>query len=65
MHAGQLEDLAAVIDHYNRAPVAMVGHNEIKPLNLNAFEMQQLEAFLQTLTGPPSIDSKWLKRPEG
>jgi len=65
MHAGQLEDLAAVIDHYNRAPVAMVGHNEIKPLNLNAFEIQQLEAFLQTLTGPPSIDSKWLKRPEG
>jgi cytochrome c peroxidase len=51
MHAGQLENLADVLAHYNRAPKAPAGHSEVKPLKLNARELRQLEAFLRTLSG--------------
>lgn len=64
MHAGQLSSLAEVIDQYNRAPLAMIGHNETKPLNLNLMEMQQLEAFLHALSAPLATDSRWLHRPQ-
>lgn len=50
MHKGQLETLAAVLEHYNEAPDAMIGHNEAEPLNLSRRELRQLEAFLGTLT---------------
>ena len=63
MHAGQLATLAEVINHYNRAPGAMVGHNEAKTLDLGRREKRQLEAFLHTLTGPVAADSKWLAAP--
>ncbi len=63
MHAGQLNSLAEVIDHYNRAPPAMIGHNESKPLGLSKKEKRQLEAFLRTLSGPLETDLKWLTRP--
>jgi len=49
MHAGQFATLAAVIDHYNRAPEAPAGHSELEPLNLSEREQQQIIAFLQTL----------------
>ncbi len=64
MHAGQLATLSEVIDHYNRAPTAMVGHNEVKPLSLGREKRRQLEAFLHTLTGPVAADPKWLMPPE-
>ena len=64
MHAGQLATLEDVIDHYDDAPAAMVGHNEAKALSLKDREERQLEAFLHTLTGPVAADSKWLKAPE-
>lgn len=64
MHAGQLATLREVIDHYDRAPVAMVGHNEAKALSLRRKETKQLEAFLHTLSGPVAVDSKWLKAPD-
>ncbi|MYB89851.1 MAG: cytochrome-c peroxidase [Proteobacteria bacterium] len=64
MHAGQLATLEEVIDHYDRAPAAMVGHNEAKVLSLRRREAKQLEAFLHTLTGPVAADSKWLKAPD-
>ena len=51
MHAGQLASLSDVLDHYNRAPQAPAGHTELKPLKLKARELQQLEAFLRTLSG--------------
>lgn len=63
MHAGQLATLKEVIDHYDRAPTAMVGHNEAKALSLRRKEVKQLEAFLHTLSGPLAADSKWLKAP--
>ncbi|MGP1677946.1 MAG: cytochrome-c peroxidase [Burkholderiales bacterium] len=51
MHAGQLATLRDVLDHYNRAPAAPVGHSETRPLRLTARELDQLEAFLRTLSG--------------
>ncbi|MDZ7669032.1 MAG: cytochrome c peroxidase [Gammaproteobacteria bacterium] len=52
MHKGQLADLAAVLEHYNRAPEAMIGHNEAKPLGLKPRDLAELEAFLRTLDAP-------------
>jgi len=54
MHKGQLGTLAEVLDHYNEAPDAMIGHNEAKPLGLSRRELRQLEAFLGTLAAPYS-----------
>ena len=50
MHAGQIATLAAVLRHYNQAPVAPAGQSEIKPLKLADQELSQLEAFLRTLS---------------
>ena len=52
MNGGQLASLADVLDHYNRAPAAVVGHSELRPLRLKPSELRQLEAFLRTLSGP-------------
>jgi cytochrome c peroxidase len=52
MHKGQLATLAEVLEHYNRAPLAMIGHNEAEPLGLSRRELADLEAFLNTLSGP-------------
>ena len=52
MHKGQIASLIEVLEHYNQAPEAMIGHNEAKSLELNARELHQLEAFLMTLTSP-------------
>ena len=54
MHKGQVEYLSQVLDHYNRAPEAMIGHNEAEPLGLNDRELLQLEKFLNTLSSPVS-----------
>ena len=53
MHAGQFATLREVLDHYNGGGYALIGHNELMPLNLSDRELGQLEAFLQTLTGTP------------
>jgi cytochrome c peroxidase len=50
MHAGQIEILAEVIAHYNKAPQAPTGHTELKPLRLTASERVQIEAFLRSLS---------------
>lgn len=56
MHAGQFATLEEVIAHYNTAPAAPAGHTELEPLNLSQDEMQQLVAFLRTLSGPINAD---------
>jgi hypothetical protein len=33
----------------------MIGHNEAKPLDLNADELAQIEAFLRTLAAPSTF----------
>ena len=63
MHKGQLTTLAEILDHYNRAPLAMIGHNETMPLKLSQRELKQLEAFLKTLTAPLATSAEWLKPP--
>lgn len=64
MHAGQIATLRDVIEHYNKADIAVVGHNEAKPLRLRAIEKRQLEQFLSTLNGPLATEQKWLQSPE-
>ena len=50
MDAGQFATLAQVLDHYNRAPAATIGHSDLRPLRLTPVELRQLEAFLRTLS---------------
>jgi len=49
-HGGRFKSLAAVLDHYNRAPAAKVGTSELVPLQLTPIQLRQLEAFLATLS---------------
>jgi len=63
MHKGQIETLGEVLQHYNEAPLAMIGHNEAKPLGLSDRELRQLEAFLRTLAAPLATADKWLRAP--
>ena len=63
-HKGQNETLAAVLDQYNRAPLAMIGHNEAEfPLRLSRRELRWLEAFLTTLDAPLATPQAWLVPP--
>lgn len=52
MHKGQILTIAEVLQHYNEAPDAMIGHNEAIPLGLSARQLHQLEVFLGTLAAP-------------
>lgn len=63
MHAGQVPTLGAVLAHYNEAPAAPAGHSELRPLNLSAREIAQLEAYLRTLTGPLAGPPRFLAPP--
>jgi cytochrome c peroxidase len=51
MHAGQFATLEQVLQHYNHPPVSPLGHNELEPLGLTNREMNQIIAFLRTLSG--------------
>jgi cytochrome c peroxidase len=64
MHKGQLATIAEVLEHYNRAPLAMIGHNEAEPLDLSGRELLQLESFLESLAAPPATPSQWLEPPD-
>lgn len=63
MHGGQFRTLEEAIEHYNRAPPAVIGHNEAKPLSLSRRERAQLAAFLRTLSAPPATPEAWLSAP--
>ena len=63
MHQGQFATLFEVLEHYNEAPLAMIGHNEAKPLKLSDSDLRHLEAFLLTLSAPLAADEKWLGPP--
>jgi cytochrome c peroxidase len=57
MHTGQFATLREVIEFYNEGghPAGFVGvkDEKIKPLNLTSQEIDDLTAFLRTLTGEP------------
>jgi cytochrome c peroxidase len=55
--------LKDVLEHYNRAPVAPQGHSELQPLGLTPAEIEQMVAFLGTLSAPVNADAKWLQAP--
>jgi len=63
MHSGQFSTLAEVMLHYNAAPKAHIGHNELLPLNLQQTELEQIEAFLHSLSSPPGVAADLLKKP--
>lgn len=63
MHQGQIATLFEVLEHYNTAPLAMIGHNEAKPLKLRRSDLRQLEAFLLTLAAPIDAHETWLSSP--
>ncbi len=64
MHKGQIASLREVLTHYNLAPLAPIGHNEAKPLDLSDEQLDQLEAFLRTLDAPVAVSGEWLRAPE-
>jgi cytochrome c peroxidase len=49
MHAGQIMTLDAVLQHYNAAPEALIGHSELRPLALSDKDIAQLIAFIKAL----------------
>jgi cytochrome c peroxidase len=61
MHKGQMLTLAEVLRHYNRAPIALIGHNEAQPLGLSNRQLQQIEGFLLTLGAPVAGGDEWLR----
>jgi cytochrome c peroxidase len=63
MHEGQFATLADVLKNYNQAPLAMIGHNEAKPLGLSSRQLRELEAFLKTLDAPLATPAEWLAPP--
>ncbi len=54
MHAGQFETLDEVLNHYNRAPAARYGTSELTALRLSRAELDELTAFLGTLSSTVS-----------
>lgn len=62
MHAGQFTSLEQVVEHYAKSPRAVLGHSELarpgekhaerQAIRLSATDIQDLAAFLGTLTGP-------------
>jgi cytochrome c peroxidase len=56
MHTGQMNDLGAVIEFFNRggSTLRLAGRTELKPLGLSSSEKADLLLFLRTLDGPGS-----------
>ncbi len=50
MHAGQFSTLKDVLRYYNRAAAPFGAHSDLIPLKLLPYQINQLEAFLLTLT---------------
>ena len=63
MHKGQLPNLTEVLEHYNQAKLALIGHNEAEPLGLNKKQLQQIELFLNTLDAPIAGSQEWGQSP--
>ncbi len=52
MHDGRFASLEEVLEHYNNPPLGRLGHQELNPLDLSPVQIEQIIAFLGTLTGP-------------
>ena len=60
MHTGQFATLRDVLNHYNEAKDGPLGHSDLEPLNLSDEALNQLAAFLRSLSGPLATDPKLL-----
>jgi cytochrome c peroxidase len=63
-NAGQFTTLEEVLNHYNTAPVAPIGHSELEPLHLSEKQIEQIIAFLKTLDSPVNAQPRWLVAPK-
>lgn len=63
MSSGQYATLREVLDHYNKAEPGPFNHTEVRPLNFSDEVLDQLEAFLRTLSGPLAVDPELLVPP--
>lgn len=63
MHAGQFATLEEVLRHYNHPPISPLGHNELEPIGLTSREMDQIIAFLHTLSGGVDAPPELLRAP--
>ena len=54
MHAGQFSTIKDVLHYYNRAATPFGAHSDLTPLKLLPYQLNQLEAFLLTLTSDVS-----------
>lgn len=63
MHSGVFSSLTRVLQHYNVAPEAPIGHSELTALGLTTQELAQLEAFLHTLDSPVNAPAELLLPP--
>ena len=67
MHAGQFSTLEQVVRHYAASPKAVLGHSELarsgadhtdrQPIRLSDTDVQDLVAFLGSLTGPVVVQA--------
>jgi cytochrome c peroxidase len=64
MEAGQFATLKEVLQQYNTAPQAPLGHSELKPFKLAKTQLEQIISFLKTLSAPLNVDPKWLAKTE-
>ena len=53
MHDGRFETIRDVLEHYKKAPSFRIGFQQLLPLDLTPTQLNQIAAFLGTLTGPP------------
>jgi cytochrome c peroxidase len=63
MSSGQYATLGEVLEHYDRAEPGPFNHTEVKPLNVSNKQLEQLEAFLGSLSGPLAVDPELLVAP--
>ncbi|WP_089718343.1 cytochrome-c peroxidase [Candidatus Entotheonella palauensis] len=64
MHDGSFATLHDVMQHYRKPPAAnRQAMHELTPLELTDQEVEQLVAFLHTLTGDMATDPQWLRPP--
>ena len=66
IHQGLYFTLRQVLEHYSTlADAVQMGHHRekiLQPLNLSEQELQDLQAFLETLTGAP-LPEELLRQP--
>ena len=58
MHDGRFPTLRDVLQHYKEAPIFRMGFQQLVQLDLTPTQLDQLAAFLGTLTGRPPAATK-------